>query len=76
MLSYITGPIWKYLAALGAAVVAVLAAYAGGRGAGRKGAENDAMRETINRVEKGRDAVRDGRGGDPAERLRKNDGKW
>lgn len=44
---------------------------------GRKEAENDAAQDTIERVEKGREAVRDGRDvGDPADRLRKNDGLW
>ncbi len=48
-----------------------------GKREGKREAERDAMEETIEKVERGRDAVRDGRGaGDPAERLRRNDGRW
>lgn len=48
-----------------------------GKTAGKREAERDAMEETIERVERGRDAVRAGRGtGDPADRLRRNDGCW
>ncbi|MAM39767.1 MAG: hypothetical protein CL949_14980 [Erythrobacter sp.] len=48
-----------------------------GKRAGKREAEHDAWEDTIGKVERGRDAVRDGRGaGDPAERLRRNDGAW
>src|SRR5690606_27902170 len=48
-----------------------------GKRAGKREAERDAMEDKNERVERGRDAVRDGRGaGDPAERLRRNDGRW
>ena len=48
-----------------------------GEHAGERVAERDAMEETIEKVERGRDAVSDGRGaGDPADRLRRNDGRW
>ncbi|KUJ85961.1 hypothetical protein AVO45_03035 [Ruegeria marisrubri] len=48
-----------------------------GKRAGKREAERDALEDTIGRVERGRDAVRDGRGaGDPAQRLRRNDGRW
>ncbi|CAM3831659.1 hypothetical protein [Paracoccus yeei] len=48
-----------------------------GEHAGEREAERDAMEETIEKVERGRDAVSDGRGaGDPADRLRRNDGRW
>jgi uncharacterized membrane-anchored protein YhcB (DUF1043 family) len=48
-----------------------------GKRAGKREAERDAMEDNCERVERGRDAVRDGRGaGDPAERLRHNDGRW
>lgn len=44
---------------------------------GKREAERDAMEDESKRVESGRDAVRDGRGtGDPADRLRRNDGRW
>lgn len=48
-----------------------------GKHAGKQEAEYDALEDTIERMGRGREAVRDGRNaGDPAERLRKNDGKW
>jgi uncharacterized membrane-anchored protein YhcB (DUF1043 family) len=48
-----------------------------GRRAGKEEAERDALENTIGRIERGRDAVRVGRdAGDPAERLRHNDGAW
>ncbi len=74
----IAGP----LGALGAAVVAALAWFldrrrqrSKGRSEGRTEAQTEAMKDANERVQKGRDAVRDGRGDDPAERLRRNDGK-
>ncbi len=71
--------IWV-LAALGAVGGVVLGRLWGrveGKRAGKREAERDAMEETIGKVERGRDAVRDGRNaGDPAERLRRNDGRW
>lgn len=71
--------IWL-VAALGAVGGVVLGRVWGreeGERAGKREAERDAMEETIGRVERGRDAVRDGRGaGDPADRLRRNDGNW
>ena len=48
-----------------------------GEHAGKREAECDAMEETIEKVERGHAAVRDGRrAGDPADRLRRNDGRW
>lgn len=48
-----------------------------GKRTGKREAERDAMQDKNKRVERGRDAVRDGRGaGDPADRLRRNDGRW
>lgn len=71
--------IWL-VAALGAIGGVVLGRVWGrveGERAGKREAEHDAMEESIGRVERGRDAVRDGRGaGDPADRLRRNDGNW
>lgn len=72
VLDLILGPLG---AALGA-IVAVALAYFRGKSAGKKGAEHDAMQDTLDRVQKGRDAVRDGRGRNPADRLRENDGRW
>ncbi len=71
--------IWL-VAALGALGGLVLGRFWGrveGKRQGKREAERDAMEETIGKVERGRDAVRDGRNaGDPAERLRRNDGRW
>jgi uncharacterized membrane-anchored protein YhcB (DUF1043 family) len=68
------------IAALGAVAGVVLGRRLGraeGRHAGRQEAERDAMADKIKRMERGRKAVRDGRdAGDPAERLRRNDGRW
>ena len=48
-----------------------------GKRAGKREAERDATEDKNSRVERGRDAVRDGRGaGDLADRLRRNDGRW
>lgn len=57
-------------------IVAIGAAFFGGRKAGRKGAQADAMQDTLDRVDRGRDAVRDGRGDNPADRLRRNGAEW
>jgi hypothetical protein len=68
------------VAALGAVGGAVLGRAWGrkeGEIAGKREAERDAMEDKSMRVERGRDAVRDGRNtGDPADRLRRNDGRW
>ena len=66
------------LGAVGGVVLGRVWGRAEGERAGKREAERDAMEETIGRVERGRDAVRDGRGdGDPADRrLRRNDGAW
>lgn len=65
------------LAALGGIVLGRLWGRLEGKRAGKREAERDAMEDKIKRVERGRDAVRDGRGaGDPAQRLRRNDGRW
>lgn len=72
ILDLILGPLGAILGAIvGAAVL-----FFGGKSVGKKGAENDAMRDAGERTERGRDAVRTGRGDDPSERLRRNDGKW
>ena len=48
-----------------------------GRREGKQEAIGDALRDKDSRLDRGREALRDGRGaGDPAERLRKNDGRW
>ena len=65
------------LGAVGGVVFGRLWGRVEGKRAGKREAERDAMEDKSKRVERGRDAVRDGRGtGDPAERLRRNDGRW
>jgi len=65
------------LGAVGGVVLGRLWGRVEGERAGKREAERDAMEETIEKVERGRAAVRDGRGaGDPADRLRRNDGRW
>ncbi len=71
--------IWL-IAALGAVGGVVLGRIWGqveGKRTGKREAERDAMEDKNERVERGRAAVRDGRAaGDPADRLRRNDGRW
>jgi len=71
--------IWL-VAALGAVGGVVLGRVWGrveGEHDGKREAERDAMEDKSQRVERGRKAVRDGRGaGNPADRLRRNDGAW
>ena len=65
------------LAALGGIVLGRIWGRLEGKRAGKREAERDAIEDRNKRVERGRDAVRDGRNvGNPAERLRKNDGRW
>jgi hypothetical protein len=47
-----------------------------GRREGKRDAQVDGMEDAAKRVERGREAVRGGRGSDPADRLRRNDGRW
>jgi len=67
-----------YAAIIASAIGAVLVAYFRGKSEGKKGAQYDALKDTQERIENGRDAVRDGRasGDTPADRLRSNDGRW
>lgn len=69
----------KLARAIGGTLVAVLAVLGYGAAQRRKGAQaakNEGLRDAVDRIEKGSQAVRDGRGDDPADRLRRNDGKW
>lgn len=62
------------------AVVAILGVIATvfvkGGNAKKREIENETLRDTQDRLEKGRDAIRDGRDKSPVDRLRDNDGKW
>ena len=65
------------LGAVGGVVLGRLWGRAEGKRTGKQEAESHAMADKNRRVERGRDSVRDGRGaGDPADRLRRNDGRW
>lgn len=65
------------LGAVGGVVLGRVWGRVEGKRAGKREAERDAMEEAIEKVKRGRMAVRDGRGaGDPADRLRRNDGRW
>jgi hypothetical protein len=68
------------VAAFGAVGGVVLGLFWGrveGKREGKREAERDAIEDKSKRVERGRDALRGGRGaGDPADRLRRNDGRW
>ena len=71
--------IWL-VAALGAAggiVLGRLWGRAEGKRLGKLERERDAMSDKIERAERGRKAVRDGRGtGNAADRLHNNDARW
>ena len=68
------------VSALGAVGGMILGRFWGrleGKRIGKLEAKRDALEDTIGKVERGRAAVRDGRdAGDPADRLRRNDGHW
>jgi len=65
------------LGAVGGVALGRIWGRAEGERTGKQEAKRDAMEDKSKRVERGRDAVRDGRGaGDPADRLRRNDGRW
>lgn len=65
------------LGAIGGIVLGRVWGRAEGERAGKREAERDAMEDNGKRVERGREAVHDGRSaGDPADRLRRNDGRW
>jgi len=65
------------LGAFGGVVLGRLWGRAEGKRVGKLEWERDAMADKIERAERGRVAVRDGRGaGDPADRLHSNDARW
>ena len=63
---------------IGAAVLAAVGAYFAGRQSGKQRQRNEQMRDTAQRQQAGREAVRNGRasGDSPDQRLRDNDGHW
>lgn len=65
------------LGAVGGLVLGRLWGSAEGKRVGKLEGERDAMSDKTERTERGRAAVRDGRGaGDPADRLHNNDARW
>lgn len=63
--------------AVGGIVLGRLWGRAEGERVGKREGERDAMVDKIERTERGRVAVRDGRGdGDPTDRLHNNDAHW
>ncbi len=65
------------IGAIGGVVLGRIWGLVEGKRAGKREAERDAIEDKNKRVERGRDEVRDGRSaGDPADRLRRNDGPW
>jgi len=64
------------LGALGGLVLGRLWGRVEGKLQGKREAERDAYEQTLGKLEQGRQAVRDGRNADPAERLRRNDRAW
>lgn len=79
MLDSVLQTLWGPLGGILAGVGAFIAALLFGRSQRRTGAADQRAKdatETQKRVEAGRNAVRDGRGDTPDERLRRNDGWW
>ena len=72
------GRVKTWLAAAGAVVLAIAAAFLRGRAAGKQSARTEAIEDEHARMEAGRDAVRDGRssGDDPERRIMRNDRRW
>ena len=65
------------LGAVGGIVLGRLWGRAEGKRVGKREGERDAVADENERTERGRKAVRDGRGaGDPAHRLHNNDARW
>lgn len=65
-----------WLAIAGAALVAFFAYGTMQRRAGQQDEKDKGNADTLERTQAGRDAVRDGRGADPDDRLRDNDDRW
>lgn len=67
-----------WMAVAGALVLAVVAAFFGGRKSGREDLRNEQAGDTLDAIKRGREAVQDGRdsGASPDDRLRQNDGRW
>ena len=78
-LSSLTGDLWPYLAAAGAALAAIAGAWLSGRKAGKSAVEIKGLKDDARKQEEGRKAVRSLRGADrnqSARQLRDNDRDW
>lgn len=64
--------------AIGLVVLAILGWFAKGRieKSERERLEDEAQQDSARRIAEGREKMRAGRGDDPDERLRRNDGFW
>jgi len=76
MIGWLLSEFGGWLAGAGAALAAFVGAYLTGRRSGRQKAETRALRETQERVEKGRKNVEDLRGVDRDERIRRLRDEW
>ncbi len=70
------GQLKAAVAAIVIAVAAIAATFLRGKAAGRKDQEDRTNAETLDALERGREAVRDGRGRDDAQQLRDNEDQW
>ena len=76
---FLTSRIGQALVGAVALIVAIMTFGAVSRGRGRRDAENDGLRDSAERQERGRDAVQDLRDADRddlVDQLRDNDGDW
>ena len=76
ILGGILGDVWPYIAAGVAGLLALWRAFASGKKAGKQQVENEVMRDAQERVERGRQAVREAGDAFDPEQLRRNDDKW
>lgn len=79
MIAALLSRFWGYLAAAGAALVALWAYGASRKAEGRKETYIEALRDSVKRQEAGKHAVQDLRGADRddlADRVRANDSRW
>ena len=66
----------RWGALLASLALTILAAFLRGRAVGRQIQKDQDNADTLDALERGRDAVRDARGRDDAQQLRDNDGQW
>ncbi len=76
ILAYFGNKIVTLVLGIVAIVVGGAGIYLRGRAAGRDRERQKRMEDLNAQIQHGREAVRAGRGSDPAERLRRNDGQW